>query len=97
MEGARRNFEDVAVGIKTNDMKRVYPAKVDEIKGTATGDSQEVIFLVGMQIKLPVPFGGVVGAGGRAIVKHQVAGIRVRDRDVEEANTGRVAEFMKGD
>ena len=61
-------------------------------------ESQQVVLLVGVQIKLPgARLLLVRGANGRAGVDHQVAGIRCGDGDVKKAHRRGISELLVGD
>lgn len=74
-------------------MVGVIPGEVDEVEGAATADSQQVIFLVGMEIKLPKVLIVVVGAGGRAFVINQIPRVGAIHGDIKKADLGGITEL----
>ena len=53
VKGAGRNPEDVPTTVQTNNVKWLLPGQVHELKSAASADRQQIVFLMGMQIKLP--------------------------------------------
>ena len=53
MKCSRGDTKDVTSYSKTNNMERLIPREINEIKCTSSTCSKEIIFLVRMQIKLP--------------------------------------------
>ena len=77
-------------------MKRMFPSKIHQIESASPRQGQQVIFLVGMHIELPEALCGVVGTDGRAIMKHQIACVRIGDRDVKKPDAGGVSKLGVG-
>ena len=95
VEGARGEPENVSVGVQADDVVRVRPFEVDEVKGAPAGECEEVVLLARMKIKLPTGIFGIVGANGRPFVKNQVASVGVLNGDVEKLDAGRVSKLLE--
>ena len=54
MKRSRRDTKDVTSCSKTNDMKRLIPSEINQIKCTCGSCSKEIILLIGMQLKPPI-------------------------------------------
>ena len=54
MKCFRRNTKDVTSCSKTNDMERLIPSEINQIKCTSATCGKEIILLMGTQIKLPI-------------------------------------------
>ena len=87
MERARWNAEDVSTAFQPHDMERLFPSQVDQIKGTATASGEEIVFLMGMQVKLPRTGIRIVRrTHGGAGVNDQITSVRCINRHIEKPN-----------
>ncbi len=98
VKGPRRNPEDVSAAVQPNDVKRLVPDQIHEVKGPASTDSQKIVFLMGVEIKLPgTGFGVIRWTHSGAGVDHKIPCIRRINGDVEKTDRWGVAKTLIGE
>ena len=95
MKRSRGYAENIATGLKTDDMKWIIPAEIDQIKRPTPLDCQQIVFLVRVQIKLPSTRLAVVRrADGWAAMDYQISGIGISDGDIEKPHRWSITEAL---
>ena len=95
MEGSGRNAKDVSSAVQANDVERIGPGQIHQIKRSATTCSQKIVLLVRVKIKLPGSGLGVIGGtDSRPGMHNKVSGIGCFDRHIKESDGRSVPETL---
>ena len=98
VKSPRGNPEDISAAVQPDTMKWLLPGRIHEIKGTPPADRQQIVFLMGMHIKLPgTGFEVIWWTHGGACVNHKIPRIRRLNGDVEKTNRWGVAKTLIGE
>ena len=76
MEGSGGNPKNIPTAIEANNVERNGPGEIHQIEGATSAGCKQIVFLVGMKIKLLGSGFGVVGrAHGGPGVHNEISGV----------------------